>query len=78
VALVNSQVKIDMKPNSQLCVVCRDHKGGTPFLLRDDHGVLSEFSHISNCQYCGRFLVENYNISIQLSLFPIGDRSEEK
>lgn len=49
-----------MKPNKQPCTICKDHKSGKPFLLRDDKGNEYKFSHICNCPYCGRFLVENY------------------
>lgn len=49
-----------MKPNKQPCAVCRNHKGGEPFKIRDDNGALFTVRHICNCPYCGRFLEENY------------------
>lgn len=49
-----------VKPLSQPCVVCKNHKSGVPFILRDDNGVEYKFSHICNCPFCGRFLAENY------------------
>ena len=49
-----------MKPTKHPCVICKEHKSGKPFLLRDDNGNEYAFSHISNCPYCGRFLKENY------------------
>lgn len=55
------------RPNKQPCVICKDHKGGKPFMLRDDSGQEHLFSHISNCPYCGRFLSENYNVEKSLS-----------
>lgn len=49
-----------IKENKQPCAVCRNHKGGKPFKIRDDNGKLFSVSHICNCPYCGRFLSENY------------------
>lgn len=50
-----------VKPNKQPCQICRNHKGGKPFMLRDDNGQRHPFTHICNCPYCGRFLTENYD-----------------
>lgn len=50
-----------VKPNKQPCQICRNHKGGKPFMLRDDNGQQHPFTHICNCPYCGRFLSENYD-----------------
>lgn len=44
----------------QPCAVCREHKGGRPFRIRDDGGILRDITYISHCPYCGRFLAENY------------------
>ncbi len=49
-----------IEPNKQPCVICKDHKGGAPFYIRDNEGKLYATSFISNCPYCGRFLAENY------------------
>ena len=51
---------MNVKPNKQPCAVCRNHKSGKPFMIRDDDGVKRAFTHICNCPYCGRFLSENY------------------
>lgn len=50
-----------IKPNKQPCQICRNHKGGKPFMLRDDDGHKHPYTHICNCPYCGRFLSENYD-----------------
>lgn len=52
----------DTKPLPQPCKVCKDHKAGKPFAIRADNAALYKTSHISHCPYCGRFLVENYQI----------------
>lgn len=53
--------KKDVKPLPQPCVVCKKHKGGKPFKVRADNGVLYETSFIAHCPFCGRFLAENYD-----------------
>lgn len=53
-----------MKPNKQPCCICKDHKQGQPFKIRDDIGREFLVSHICNCPYCGRFLAENYNMDV--------------
>lgn len=50
----------EMKPNKQPCEICRNHKKGVPFKIRDDNGTSFTVTHICNCPYCGRFLSENY------------------
>lgn len=50
----------EAKQLRQPCAVCRNHKGGTPIRIRDDHGTLFEATHIAHCPYCGRYLKENY------------------
>jgi len=50
----------DAKQLRQPCAVCRNHKGGKPIRIRDDHGTLFEATHIAHCPYCGRYLKENY------------------
>jgi hypothetical protein len=49
-----------MHPNKQPCAVCKEHKARTPFKIRDDNGRIIKVTHISNCPYCGRYLIENY------------------
>lgn len=51
---------MNIKPNKQPCRICKDHKKGNPFMIRDDNAELRPFSFICNCPYCGRFLSENY------------------
>lgn len=50
----------NIKPLQQPCRICKNHKAGAAFKIRDDNGKLFTASHISNCPYCGRFLSENY------------------
>lgn len=52
-----------IKPSKQPCQICKNHKGGTPLMLRDDYAEKHPYTHICNCPYCGRFLAENYENS---------------
>lgn len=50
---------MNIKPNKQPCPICKNHKGGTPLMIRDDNAEKHPYTHICNCPYCGRFLAEN-------------------
>lgn len=57
---------MNIKPNKQPCPICKNHKGGTPLMIRDDNAEKHPYTHICNCPYCGRFLAENYESSDEI------------
>lgn len=48
------------RKSGQPCTMCRNHKANDAFLLWDDLGRGYMASNLSNCPYCGRFLIENF------------------
>ena len=59
IELLEKENKILRRKLGQPCTICRNHKANEPFLLRDDAGQIYKISQISNCPFCGRFLIEN-------------------
>ncbi len=59
IELLEKENKILRRKLGQPCTICRNHKANEPFLLRDDAGQIYKTSQISNCPFCGRFLIEN-------------------
>ena len=60
IELLEKVNKILRRKLGQPCTMCRNHKANEPFLLRDDAGQIYKISQISNCPFCGRFLIENF------------------
>mgnify|MGYP006992986292 FL=1 len=60
IELLEKENKILRRKLGQPCTMCRNHKANEPFLLRDDAGQIYKISQISNCPFCGRFLIENF------------------
>ena len=59
IELLEKENKILRRKLGQPCTICRNHKANEPFLLRADAGQIYKISQISNCPFCGRFLIEN-------------------
>ena len=59
IELLEKENKILRRKLGQPCTICRNHKANEPFLLSDDAGQIYKISQISNCPFCGRFLIEN-------------------
>ena len=59
IELLEKENKILRRKLGQPCTICRNHKANEPFLIRDDAGQIYKISQISNCPFCGRFLIEN-------------------
>ena len=59
IELLEKENKILRRKLGQPCTIYRNHKDNEPFLLRDDAGQIYKISQISNCPFCGRFLIEN-------------------